>query len=215
MGKTAYGEFKFNKPTDRATIPGYAHGGKIEKVMGEFKSGDLHSGSKSGPLVKNPKQAIAIALSEKRAAGMKKGGATKPESKAMVRKEVALLRKAGAPTKLVQHEETEMPEGMPAAAPMSPLAAVARPSMTPAMKKGGKAKMAMGGKAEAWEGSAKDEAQDAKLAKKHHMSKEAWEKSSMDTKHDKQQSMVGLKNGGKPKMSKGGVPTFNRSPKVC
>jgi len=37
---------------------------KIGKVMGEYKSGKLHSGSKSGPMVKNPKQAIAIALSE-------------------------------------------------------------------------------------------------------------------------------------------------------
>lgn len=37
---------------------------KVKKVMKEFKAGKLHSGSKSGPLVKNPKQAIAIALSE-------------------------------------------------------------------------------------------------------------------------------------------------------
>ncbi len=36
--------------------------------MGKWKSGDLHSSSKKGPLVKNRKQAIAIMLSEKRAA---------------------------------------------------------------------------------------------------------------------------------------------------
>lgn len=36
---------------------------KITKVMDEFKKGDLHSGSKKGPKVKNPKQAIAISLS--------------------------------------------------------------------------------------------------------------------------------------------------------
>ena len=36
---------------------------KISKVMREFKKGELHSG-KSGKVVKNPKQAIAIALSE-------------------------------------------------------------------------------------------------------------------------------------------------------
>ena len=36
---------------------------KIKKVMREFKKGKLHSG-KSGKIVKNPKQAIAIALSE-------------------------------------------------------------------------------------------------------------------------------------------------------
>ena len=44
---------------------------KIEKVMKEFKEGALHSGSKKGPEVKNPKQAKAIALSEAREAGAK------------------------------------------------------------------------------------------------------------------------------------------------
>jgi hypothetical protein len=41
---------------------------KVGRVMREFKKGELHSGKK-GPVVKNPKQAIAIALSE---AGMSK-----------------------------------------------------------------------------------------------------------------------------------------------
>jgi hypothetical protein len=56
---------------------GYAKGGgvkgaaKISKVMGEFKSGTLHSGSKSGPEVTNPRQAVAIAMSEARKAGAK------------------------------------------------------------------------------------------------------------------------------------------------
>jgi hypothetical protein len=36
---------------------------KVGKVMKEFKKSKLHSG-KSGKIVKNPKQAIAIALSE-------------------------------------------------------------------------------------------------------------------------------------------------------
>lgn len=39
---------------------------KTAKVMREFKHGELHSGSKKGPIVSNPKQAIAIALSESR-----------------------------------------------------------------------------------------------------------------------------------------------------
>lgn len=39
---------------------------KVKKVMREFEAGELHSGSKMGPLVTNPKQAIAIALSEGR-----------------------------------------------------------------------------------------------------------------------------------------------------
>lgn len=37
---------------------------KIGKVMGEYKTGTLHSGSKSGPVVTSKKQAIAIAMSE-------------------------------------------------------------------------------------------------------------------------------------------------------
>jgi hypothetical protein len=44
---------------------------KMGKVMGEFASGKLHSGSKKGPEVKNPKQAVAIAMSEARKAGAK------------------------------------------------------------------------------------------------------------------------------------------------
>lgn len=42
---------------------------KVGKVMHEFKTGTLHSGSKSGPVVKSQKQAVAIAMSE---AGMAK-----------------------------------------------------------------------------------------------------------------------------------------------
>jgi hypothetical protein len=36
------------------------------EVMHKFKHGELHSGSKNGPQVKNRKQAIAIMMSEKR-----------------------------------------------------------------------------------------------------------------------------------------------------
>jgi hypothetical protein len=63
------------------------------------------------------------------------------------------------------------------------------------LKKGGVAK---------WEGSSKDEAQDKKLAKKHHMTMKAWESSKMDEKHDKQHSMEGLKSGGRTARKSGG-----------
>ena len=46
---------------------------KVGTVMREFKKGELHSG-KGGPLVKNPKQAIAIALSEARKVKKAVGG---------------------------------------------------------------------------------------------------------------------------------------------
>lgn len=45
---------------------------KVKKVMHEWKEGELHSGSKKGPVVKNQKQAIAIGLSEAKKAGKKK-----------------------------------------------------------------------------------------------------------------------------------------------
>jgi hypothetical protein len=51
---------------------------KVEKVMGEFKRGSLHSGKK-GPVVKSRKQAIAIALSEAGKSKAKK--ATKKKKK--------------------------------------------------------------------------------------------------------------------------------------
>tara|TARA_R100000656_G_scaffold16943_1_gene15994 strand:+ start:446 stop:625 length:180 start_codon:yes stop_codon:yes gene_type:complete len=37
---------------------------KTKKIMREWKSGKLHSGSKRGPVVKNQKQAVAIMLNE-------------------------------------------------------------------------------------------------------------------------------------------------------
>lgn len=37
---------------------------KVAKVIREYSKGKLHSGSKRGPLVRNKKQAQAIAMSE-------------------------------------------------------------------------------------------------------------------------------------------------------
>jgi len=56
-----------------------------DQVMSKWKSGDLHSGSKSGPKVGNPKQAVAIMLSEKRKAqsGKSEYKSKDPLSKAM------------------------------------------------------------------------------------------------------------------------------------
>jgi len=54
-------------------------------------------------------------------------------------------------------------------------------------KRGGKVK---------FEGSAKDQAQDKKLAAKRGMTMKQWEASKADDKHDSQKSMKGLKSGG-------------------
>ena len=44
---------------------------EIKSVMHEFGEGDLHSGSKTGPVVTAPKQALAIGISKAKKKGMK------------------------------------------------------------------------------------------------------------------------------------------------
>jgi len=110
-------------PNDQMGQMRFAKGGqaKVGKVMSEFKSGKLKSSS--GQKVTNPKQAIAIGLSEAGLSKKAKGGEMK-ESKAMVKKEVSFMKKKGAPKSMIKHEAAEMG----------------------AMKKGGKVKkMANGG----------------------------------------------------------------------
>jgi hypothetical protein len=90
-----------------------------------------------------------------------------------------------------------------------------KPASKPAMRAGPSAKSVSDASAYmrnvrkhgggAWEGSAKDESQDKKLAKKYGMSMEAWEKSKMDKKHDTQHSAKGLNKGGRTGKSLGGV----------
>lgn len=67
---------------------------KVGKVMSEYKSGELHSGSKSGPVVKDRKQAIAIGLSEgRKAKKMNEGGQYAAEAPSKMRAEGAALDK--------------------------------------------------------------------------------------------------------------------------
>jgi len=46
---------------------------KVSKVMKEFKAGTLNSGSSTGPVVTNRKQAVAIALSQAKMTKKKMG----------------------------------------------------------------------------------------------------------------------------------------------
>lgn len=78
----------------------FKKGGKVHKVMKEFKEGTLHSGSKKGPIVTDRDQAIAIALSEEKRKRKKKkayGG----EVDEMLGQSENLIDLTGMPT----HEE--------------------------------------------------------------------------------------------------------------
>jgi hypothetical protein len=46
---------------------------KVAKVMKEFKSGTLNSGSSRGPVVTNRRQAVAIALSQAKMSNKRMG----------------------------------------------------------------------------------------------------------------------------------------------
>lgn len=59
---------------------------KVEKVMGEFKKGELNSGSKEGPEVTSRKQAVAIALSQ---AGLSKKKVDVKEDIDSIKEEIA------------------------------------------------------------------------------------------------------------------------------
>jgi hypothetical protein len=50
---------------------------KVKSTMHEWKTGTLNSGSKTGPVVKSQKQAVAIALSQAAKIGKKKGKRSK------------------------------------------------------------------------------------------------------------------------------------------
>jgi hypothetical protein len=51
-------------PKLKKTAPKKAKKQRMKIEMDKFDTGELHSGSKKGPIVTNPKQAIAISLSE-------------------------------------------------------------------------------------------------------------------------------------------------------
>jgi hypothetical protein len=125
MGKTSYGEFTFNKPTERASIPGYAQGGAVcaptpMKKGGKTKRASLLKGpntpadllAKSGPAGQPPIRATPFAQQSPLAAAaapdmasMKKGGNVEG-SKADTAQDKAMIKKA-----FKQHDSQEHPGG--------------------------------------------------------------------------------------------------------
>ena len=94
-------EARVSSPPPAVGWTDYKKGGKVDakigKVMTEFKAGELHSGSKNGPVVKNRRQAVAIAMSEAGKKKMAEGGKVhddKAEDLKMIRAEIKKSGKA-------------------------------------------------------------------------------------------------------------------------
>ena len=214
MGKNIkYGEFTFPtspaRPTGRTVSTAKSTKG-IPKAMYDAPHAMKDGGyAKGGPKVK-PKR----------------------EPEAMVRKEVALLRKSGAPKALVSHEVREMSGEMDTPATKkaevgmmrkakAPLTMLKHEMMEPtAMKKGGTAGCyAEGGQYAAGTRSKMDAEGKAgnKMAKKFGTETQKYAKGGgVEAKLEKHANMPAGKAhgpGAGNKLAKGGVPTFSKVPK--
>jgi len=151
-------------------------------------------------------------------AGKYAKGGPKRESEATVRREVALLSKAGAPKALIKHEVREMEGGKAKAKSRmmskakAPLTMMKDEMMEPtAMKQGGQYAAGTRSKMDA-EGKAGN-----KLAKKFGTESQKYAKGgAVEAKLEKHANMPAGKAhgpGAGNKLAKGGVPTFSKVPK--
>jgi hypothetical protein len=210
MGKNIqYGEFTFPsspaRPTGRSVSTAKSTKG-IPKAMYDAPHAMKDGGyAKGGPKVK-----------------------AKREPEAMVRKEVALLRKSGAPKALISHEVREMSGEMDTPATKKAEVGMMRKAKAPLtmlkhemeeptdMKRGG---MAQGGQYAAGTRSKMDAEGKAgnKLAKKFGTESQKYAKGgAVEAKLEKHANMPAGKAhgpGAGNKLAKGGVPTFSKVPK--
>jgi hypothetical protein len=217
MGKNIqYGEFTFPsspaRPTGRKVSTAKSTKG-IPKAMY-----DAPHAMKNGGMCKSTD-------------GYAKGGPKMPakrEPEAMVRKEVALLRKSGAPKAMIKHEVREMSGEMDTPATKKAEVSMMRKAKAPlsmlkhemaeptGMKKGG---MAQGGQyaAEARPKMAAEGKAVDKLAKKFGTASQKYAKGGgVEAKLEKHANMPAGKAhgpGAGNKLAKGGVPTFSKVPK--
>lgn len=168
-------------------VGAFKRGGKVKKAAGGLMSPGLYG------MQNEPGTSRMV-----KAAGLKKGGrACKADGGS--NDDVPLVKAPKGPIKTRPPESAQpKPRGFDDPdAERIPTDAEARAMRGDGYKKGGKIPT------KKWEGSRKDLVEDKKLARKHHMTFKDWEKSDLDKKHDKQQSMKGLKSGGATSVSDG------------
>jgi len=180
---------------------------KMGKVMREYGDRELRSGSKEGPVVTNPKQALAIAYSEGRKAVKKQiGGAITEAERAQMAQSAQNTEKERADSRVLQQlarkygaqEEAAERRGLMESAramgarPMTDRERMMMQGTGAAMTEGERARM-MGRKNYAIGGSV-----ESKLKK-----------------HASMPASQAHGPGAAAKLAKGGVPTFSKVPKIA
>jgi|GEM_PF-1105170 hypothetical protein len=172
---------------------------KVGTVMSEFKEGTLHSG-KNGPVVKNPKQAIAIALSEGRKATKKADGGqiSMPKARDSQREEAnedilsELSRKYGS--SVTEGERARSTQGM---------------REMEMIRKAQQADREIRNRA----GAAPTEAERARMTNRQNY-KSGGSVESKLKKHADMPASQAHGPGAAARLKRGGVPTFSKMPKV-
>ena len=115
------------------------------EMQGAMRQGNLGAQAMGGRMAQRPAAQFAAAqMANQAQLGMKKGGETMKESKAMAKKEIAFMKKKGAPKSMIKHEKAEY--GMKKGGMASSYRRVADGIASKGKTKGKQIKMNMGGK---------------------------------------------------------------------
>ena len=170
---------------------------------GKYVTGDeIRKGAGSDYPPMPPRRPVP--MPPERPAGLKNGGRTKRVDGGLVGGMGMPMGKGDSPLRKHGGRAKKQGGGPMLAGPAAPDMMKKRVMQVPTSVVAPNAVPRKDGGFDKFEGSKKDMSQDKKLAKKHGMSMKSWEKSKMDKKHDEQESVKGLKSGGRAERKDGG-----------